>query len=465
MSATKQALSLLFYIVMLLAAPTGCAGALTPSPLPVITPLPLFPTPRSIPTPESLSTPFHEESPDEFREVIPIPTPTFSLLLSTPDLTPPPGGWIAFRTPEGRLALISPDASRFIPLTEQGEVLDFAWSPDGQWLAFTIRLPGLAGGQLALISVEDSTLMPLTPPGTVEREFTWSQDSHSLAYLWRINPEKDRSSLALRLFDLFTHQIVTLTTYSNTLLPEPEVPSLCTQPFSGPLLPVTMMESPDRGSLQIWDIQAGRRIVDLGSARYCKYLWLPKGNGLVFAKVELGKEGIRMEGVENETLHPVSLAFWQVGDKGPTVVLEGTKQQHYYPTHWLPDGRLEVYIPQWDKAEYKGPAQPEHEGYRFFYISKEGEVREGETGDLPWWAAGGFERRLTKVQLPQPWGRLSGWSVAPDGETVIFTWSWKEGEELKSVIYLWRGKGEPRRLSMGVTPQWQPDDFEDQGAK
>jgi hypothetical protein len=94
-------------------------------------------------------TPLRQE-PDEEKRIMataaPTPTPSFPGL---PDLTPPTGGWIAFETPEERLALISPDGSRRVPLIEEGAVESFAWSPDGRWLAF------IRGGQLTLLSLKD----------------------------------------------------------------------------------------------------------------------------------------------------------------------------------------------------------------------------------------------------------------------------------------------------------------------
>ncbi|MFW6135848.1 MAG: hypothetical protein ACOC7N_03405 [Chloroflexota bacterium] len=50
--------------------------------------------------------------------------------------TAPPEGWVAFKTPEEQLPLISPDGARQITMTEQAEVGSFAWSPDGRSLAF-----------------------------------------------------------------------------------------------------------------------------------------------------------------------------------------------------------------------------------------------------------------------------------------------------------------------------------------
>jgi len=84
----------------------------------------LSPTPPSTLTREPTPAPFREESPEELKRALaPTATPTPSLFPATfPDLTPPPGGWIAFLTPEEHLALISPDGSRLVELTEQGRL-------------------------------------------------------------------------------------------------------------------------------------------------------------------------------------------------------------------------------------------------------------------------------------------------------------------------------------------------------
>ncbi|NBD34578.1 MAG: hypothetical protein GVY30_01100 [Chloroflexi bacterium] len=47
-------------------------------------------------------------------------------------------------------------------------------------------------------------------------------------------------------------------------------------------------------------------------------------------------------------------------------------------------------------------------------------------------------------------------SVGPDGEAVMFAWTWRvETDVWASAIYGWRGEGEPKRLAMGSSPQWQ----------
>lgn len=408
---------------------------------------------------QQLYPPDREESADELKQALaPTATPTPSLVpITLPDLTPPSGGWIAFRTPEGHLALVSPDTSRSIFVTEQGEVTDFAWSPDGRRLAFIANLGGSTGGQLALVSLGSSRLTPLTRPGTVDPGLAWSQDSRSLALLYRMNPEKDRSPLALRLFDISTQQVVTLTTYSNSLS-KGDIPALCPQAFPRQLLPVYLVGGPSWGSVEVRDSRVGAKVVELGPVSYCKHLWLPGGEGLIFPKVELAKEGVRQRGVEEEVVHPVGLALWRVGDEVPVVVLEGTKQRSYSPVRWLPDGRLMVRVMQWEKAEYEGPAQPERVEYRFFYVNEAGEFLEAEGGDLPWWAAGRFDGRLVATRLFRTTGGslVGDWMVGPDGETVVFTWRWEEGGGFKSAIYLWQGQGEPQYLTAGEYPRWQP---------
>lgn len=53
------------------------------------------------------------------------------------------------------------------------------WSPDGQWLAFTIE------GQLHRMRPDGTNLEPLTPAGNLDVGFSWSPDSSQLAFLSR----------------------------------------------------------------------------------------------------------------------------------------------------------------------------------------------------------------------------------------------------------------------------------------
>lgn len=446
-------------VMILTLALIGCGGALPSTSSP-------GPTASSLRTavPSVSPTALPTSSPTVVPSPLPPTTVSPSPAVVLPDLSPPPDGWIAFRTPEGRLALVSPDGSRYVRLTwtEQGEVLNYAWSPDGRQIAFTLDsyyLHGLPGVQLALVSLEDSRFITLIPPGAVDGSFTWSQDGRFLAYLWQTNPQEARPPLALRVMDLTTGQVITVTTFSNNLLPEPEIPALCSQPFPYPLLPVYMAASASYDFPNIWDVQTGQEIAALGLSLHCRHVWLPTGEGLFFPKVERGEEGIRIEGVSEEIVYPISLALWRRGDEAPTVVLQASKRQSYEPVQWLSDGRLVVRVMEWEKDEYEGPAEPERVEYRLFSVDEAGGIREAE-GDLPWWAAIGLPERLAATGLPQgdqiPRSRLGEWRVGPDDVTIGFTWQWFESNESKSAIYLWRGKGEPIHLAMGMGPQWQP---------
>ncbi len=420
------------------------------------------------PTASSLRTAVPSVSPTAIPTssptVVPSPLPPTTVspspVVVLPEVSPPPDGWIAYRTPEGRLALVSPDGSqRVCCLTwtsQQGELLGYVWSPDGRRIALTL---GSYYTPLALISLEDSHFTTLAPPGAVDPSFTWSQDGRYLAYLWRTDPQEERPPLALRVMDLTTGEMVTVTTFSNQLLPDPEVPALCPQAFPYPLLPVCM--GPGVCVLNIWDVQTGQKVATPGVISLGReYVWLPGGEGLFLTKAKAG-EVIKREDVEDETIRMTDLAFWRRGDEAPRVVLQASKRQSYEPVQWLSDGRLVVRVMEWEKDEYDGPAEPERVEYRLFAVDEAGGIREAE-GGWPWWAADGFLKRLAWVAtgLPEgdriPRGRLGEWEVGPDGVTVIFTWHWFEGDEFMSAIYLWRGEGEPMRLAMGTGPQWQP---------
>jgi len=259
--------------------------------------------------------------------------------------------------------------------------------------------------------------------------------------------------------DLATEKVITVTTFSNDLLPDPEIPALCSQPFPYPLLPVYMVEAAGRGSPAIWDVQTRQKTAVLGSALYCQHVWLPSGEGVFFPKVEWGEEGIRIAGVSEEIVYPLSLAWWRRGDEAPTVILQGTKRRSYEPVRWLSNGRLVVRVMEWEKDEYEGPAKPEQVEYRLLSVDESGQVQEVVDDKLPWWAAirfpEGWEAEEKATGLP-PRGRVGEWDVGPDDVTIVFEWLWPEGLEYNSTIYLWRGEGEPVQLATGRYPQWQP---------
>jgi hypothetical protein len=228
--------------------------------------------------------------------------------------------------------------------------------------------------------------------------------------------------------------------------------------------------------VRVWECRAGEVVTELHTASYyCDYLWLPETEGIIFAGEETQKAGIEWtcpvstqfcSKGETKVAHPTSVAVWRMGeesagDEAPTVVLESTQKRHYHPTRWLPDGRLEVQVSQFEKTTYEGRGQPERVTYRYLVPTEDGTLREAENRDLPWWAVGGFGVRFetTSLYREQNGERpvMPGWEVGPDGETVAFAWSRQvDAERWESAICLWRGEGEPRHLTAGSYPQWQP---------
>jgi hypothetical protein len=383
-------------------------------------------------------------------------------------LTPPPGGWIAFETPDEQLALISPDGSQRVPLIENGTIESFNWSPDGRSLAF------VRGGQLTLLSMEDARFIPFTPPGAISRptELAWSQDSRHLAYLYTLEKgSRPVAPDALRVLDIAAREAITVSTYSNTR--PSQMAFLNPQPFPLPLLGVA--EAGFSRTVRMWDIRDRKVLTTIYPPSFPGYLWLPHEPGSVFGKEETGKPGIEwtclvdaqdcMKG-ETKVTHPTSVAVWRMaddsaGDGALTVVLEGTQTRHYYPARWLPDGRLEVRVKEFEKTTFEGWAQPARVTYRYMTLTEDGTLRETDGSDLPWWAAGGFGEAFKTTGLYQEQTRdrplTPGWEVGPDGKTVAFAWARHvDAEEWESAIYLWRGEGQPKHLTAGSYPQWQP---------
>lgn len=457
---TILTLALTFWLVACTVVESSPTTSSTARPTP--SPSPSQPS-TTVPTGESTPLP---QQPDAEKQAIstaaPTPTPSFPDL---PDLTPPPEGWIAFRSPEEQLSLISPDGSRRVSLIEEGSVDFFAWSPDGRSLAF------VRDGQLTLLSIGDSRFIPLTPPGAIHRptELRWSQDSRHLAYLHSLEKgSRPVAPDALRVLNVSTRQVITVSTYANTR-PE-EMAFLCSHLFPFPLLGVK--EACFSRIVRIWDVRDRKVLTELSPPSFrCDYLWLPRTPGVVFAREETEKAGIEwtclqdtqdcMKG-ETKVTHPTSLAVWRMaedsaGGEAPAVVLEGAQRRHYHPVRWLPDGRLEVRVDQFEKTAYEGRARTERVTYRYLAVTEDRTLQEADGGDLPWWAAGGFEEAFKTTGLYQEQTRerplMPGWEVGADGETVAFAWSRRvSGKEQELAIYLWRGEGEPRRLAVGFSP-------------
>jgi hypothetical protein len=350
---------------------------------------------------------------------------------------------------------------------KEGEVQSFAWSPDGRSLAF------VQGGQLTILSIEDARFTALTPPAAIRStELAWSQNSRHLAYLHSLEKgSRPAAPDALRVLDVAAREAITVSSYANTRPDRRAV--LCPQPFPFPLLAVK--EAGFSRIVRMWDVRDREVLTELHpSTFFCEYLWLPDMPGVIYAREETEKPGIEWTCVEDtqdcirgetRVSYPSSVTVWRMGedsagDEAPAVVLEGTQKRHYHPTRWLPDGRLEVQVRQFEKTTYENPAQPQRVTYRYLVLTEDGTLREAEGGDLPWWAAGGFRERFEATDLYREQNRerpvIPGWEAGPEGKTVTFAWSRQVGpEKWESEIYLWRGEGEPRYLTAGSHPQWQ----------
>lgn len=396
-----------------------------------------------------------------------------------PDLTPPAGGWLAFLTLDDCLALISPDGSRAVPLCQLGKVDEFIWSPSGDWLAYQAH-----AGPVGLVSLKRSSVT-IVDDGWWGHCPTWSQDSLSLAYLsahWSGGQAAQAAgalpTVALRVYELASGQALTVTTIPD--LARGGIPQLYPQPFPAHLVPVSYANNIGSGNLYIWDTQTGIQagfvtiagtswdvqtskrggVVNIVGA--CSYLWLPGGKGLLFAREDLDKKPVVLPWTQNASRYPQSLMLWRPGEASPTLLLEAAERQTLRPVGWLPDGRLEVCVRQWDRESYdQPPGTPEQVAYRYFNVSEGGELQETPAGELPWWAAGRVEA-VAPAQLPGPAGQaspsLGRVQVSPDGTTVAFSWQWGFGQGSSALVavYLWRGEGQPVRLTMGYGPQWQP---------
>lgn len=457
MTMTRNRTSIAICALLFAAAIAGCTGAAGPT-----SPATLAPTVTLDTGPSTVVAPtgqpaviatepgFEPGIPGPRARSTPCPAPL-------PDLTPPRGGWIAFLTPEDHLVLVSPDGTRQVSLADEGRVTCFSWSPDGRWLAFSTST------RLLLASIERSQLVVVSEGQRAGQcAVTWSQDSSHLAYLYDLTSIQKSYGAEMRLYDLASGQTTTIGTY-----PRPgetgEIAALCSQPFPSTMLPVVEKV---RGSLHIWDPATGKTVVSLNSdgrvveplrsVGACTHLWLTGGKGLIFPRQETGKRPVRLSGVLGGTFYPVSLSLWMAGDDDPVTLLQAQEGQSYWPVRWLPDGRLEVLMTQWDKDKYDGPAEPEHVQYRHYKVNEQGESCEASDGDLPWWAGGGLQKRLSQAGLQPPQGRLGQWEVGADGETVVFAWARSGDGQEQGAVYLWRGEGEPVRLAMGYDPQWQP---------
>lgn len=388
-------------------------------------------------------------------ELAPSPSPSApAAVLGIPDLTPPRGGWVAFLSPEDCLTLASENGSRTLSLCQLGKVAKYSWSPNGDWLAYQTL-----AGPVGVISLRHSSAVTVGDGwGLWEAQPAWSEDSQSLVYFSATYPggaEGIPSALALRVFHVASGQTLTVTTLTN--LVHDGIPSLCAQPFPNPLLPLSYAGT-EGGGLFILDVQMAKGVGAVDIAKGCSCLWAPGGKGLLFPRSDSNKKPILFPLAPQRDGHPTSLVLWKAGVITPTVLLDAGERQAYWPAGWLPDGRLEVRVEQYDKdTYYQAPAEPEHVVYRYFRVSEAGELREVPQGEVPWWAAGRFEA-LIAGEFPGEEGQVVSLHVGPDGKTVAFAWQSEFSADWYNhvAVYLWQGDGHPTRLAMGYDPHWQP---------
>jgi Tol biopolymer transport system component/DNA-binding winged helix-turn-helix (wHTH) protein len=128
--------------------------------------------------------------------------------------------WIAWTDLNGRLWRSRVDGSERLQLTPGGlHVFLARWSPDGTWLAFMAREPGMAW-QIYLVRADGRDLHPLKPESRNQADPAWSADGHSIVF-GRV-PDlmgHENAPRSIEVIDLATHQMQTLPDSENLFSP------------------------------------------------------------------------------------------------------------------------------------------------------------------------------------------------------------------------------------------------------
>jgi Tol biopolymer transport system component/DNA-binding winged helix-turn-helix (wHTH) protein len=128
--------------------------------------------------------------------------------------------WIAWTDLNGRLWRSRVDGSERLQLTPGGlHVFLARWSPDGTWLAFMARAPGMAW-QIDLVRADGTELHPLKPESRNQADPVWSADGRSIAF-GRL-PDlmgHENAPRSIEVIGLVTHQLQTLPDSENLFSP------------------------------------------------------------------------------------------------------------------------------------------------------------------------------------------------------------------------------------------------------
>jgi tricorn protease len=96
----------------------------------------------------------------------------------------------------GKLWTMNPDGTDAKAVVNDTQVVDFEWSPDSKWLAYS-RMDGSFASELYVVPATGGTARNVTRYATFNVGVTWSKDNHKLAFL-----SQRRNALSLYVLSL-----------------------------------------------------------------------------------------------------------------------------------------------------------------------------------------------------------------------------------------------------------------------